>query len=273
MKHQSFSTFTNKKQRHEKIVMVTCYDYPTALIEDRAGVDIVLVGDSLGTNVLGYPDVKLVTMEDMLHHLRAVRRGIASSFIMCDMPYKSYDDPLTACHNGRKLLDAGADAVKVEGEIPDVIAAMVADNIPVCGHLGFTPQSNALPAIQGKEVAQAREILAAARAIESAGAKMLVLELVTEELASAISLKCVIPVIGIGAGRGCDGQVQVIHDLTGLSERTFKHAKANASVGEQTRKAVETYCAEVRDQKFPMEQNVSHMSASAIKEFLALQNS
>jgi 3-methyl-2-oxobutanoate hydroxymethyltransferase len=260
------------KRTGGKVTMLTCYDYPMALLEDRAGVDVQLVGDSVGTNVLGYPDEKSVTMDDMLHHLKAVARGAQHSFVLCDMPFRSYTSPEQALANARRLMAAGADGVKIEGEqaILPITAALVEAGIPVCGHIGYTPQTVGIRAeVQGKDFNRATELITAAQQIERAGACMIVLELIPEALARIITGRLNIPTIGIGGGRFCDGQVQVIHDIAGLSSKVFRHTKAYDRLGERYLELMSAYAAEVRQAQFPTERNASRLSEETLQRLNA----
>ncbi len=256
----SIESLIARKKRGPKIVMLTSYDFPTAQIEESCGVDVQLVGDSVGTNILGYPDVSHVTVADMAHHVAAVSRGAGRSFVLCDMPYHSFETPSQALETARRLTEAGADGVKMEGEnVLDQIGAVANAGIAVCAHIGYTPQTKSRAAVQGKDFARARELLQKAAAIDSAGASMLVLELIPERLAGEITRLISIPTIGIGAGRLCDGQVQVILDILGMSERTFRHAKAYQALSGQMKQAVSEYAAEVRASQFPGDDHVSRL--------------
>ena len=248
-----------KKQRGEVITMLTAYDYPTALLVDRAGLDAILVGDSLGMVVLGYPNTLSVTMEDMLHHCRAVARGAHSALLIGDMPFMSYQiSPQEALRNaGRFLQEAGMDAVKLEGgrERLDAIRTIISAGIPVMGHIGLTPQSvNQLGGFrpQGRNGKEARRLLEDALALQEAGCFGIVLESVPSRLAGLISQKLEIPTIGIGAGVDCDGQVLVTHDLLGLYPRhTPKFAKQYTDLADVMRGAFAAYRDEVRARAFP----------------------
>jgi 3-methyl-2-oxobutanoate hydroxymethyltransferase len=251
-----------KRIAGEKIVMLTAYDFPTAAIEDQCGVDVQLIGDSVGTNVLGYADVSEVTVEDIAHHVRAVARGARRSFVLADMPYHSFASKELALQNARRFVSAGADGVKMEGELEAVeqVRHLAANQIPVCAHIGYTPQTDGTrAAVQGKDAARARELIDAAAAVEDAGAFMLVLELVPERLAEFITARLSIPTISIGSGRYCSGQVQVVHDILGLSERLFRHAKAFGALREESLRAVGRYVDEVRTGAFPTEKNAASL--------------
>ncbi len=249
-----------------RITCLTAYDYPTARLLDQAGVDILLVGDSLGMVVLGYENTLPVTLEDMLHHTRAVRRGTTRALLVADMPYGSYhDDPLQAVRNALRLVkEGGAEAVKLEGgeRRMDLIMRLVEAEIPVMAHVGLTPQSvNALGGfrVQGKTEERAEQLLRDARAVEAAGAFAVVLESMPRELAARITAELRIPTIGIGAGPDCDGQVLVIQDLVGLSfGRSPKFVRRYADVGEIIRGAASAYCEDVRQGRFPSDQESYH---------------
>jgi 3-methyl-2-oxobutanoate hydroxymethyltransferase len=250
---------TAKKQKHEPIVMLTGYDYPTAVAEEQAGIDVVLVGDSVGTNILGYASEAEVTVDDMVHHTRAVRRGVQNAYLLADMPYRSFDTPQIALRNARRLLEAGADGVKLEGGVDQagIVRALVAEGIDVCGHIGFTPQTlGSKGRIQGKTLEQAKVLVESALALQAAGAFMLVLELVTEDISRLISERLVIPTIGIGAGRFCDGQVLVVTDVLGISPVTFKLARRYQEYRNLTLEAIEAYRRDVANHRFPAEDNV-----------------
>jgi 3-methyl-2-oxobutanoate hydroxymethyltransferase len=246
-----------RKQARQKITMLTGYDYPTACMEDQAGIDIILVGDSVGTNVLGYASEREVTMEDMVHHLKAVRRGVAQAYLLVDLPYRSYETPQQALANATALMDHGADAVKLEGGIEQVetIRRLTAQGITVCGHIGFTPQTLHQPGrkarVQGRSSSQAVALLESAIAVEQAGAQLLVLELIPEPLGKAITECLRIPTIGIGAGRFCDGQVLIIHDLLGLTPFHLRFVKRYQQYRELTLQAIAQYKHDVEEGVFP----------------------
>ena len=269
-------TFRQKKERGEPITMLTAYDYPTAMAIDKAGIDSILVGDSLGMVVLGYENTLPVTMEEMLHHARAVSRGAKSALLVGDMPFMSYQvSTEEAVRNaGRFLQQAGMDAVKLEGgrERADAVRAIVGTGIPVMGHLGLTPQSvhqiGGFRA-QGKTASAAKRLLEDAHILEDAGAFSIVLESVPAQLAEYISKQISIPTIGIGAGAGCDGQVLVTHDMLGLFERfTPKFVKQYANLHEVMNKAFADYLDDVETKRFPAVEHTVEMSAEEWKEFL-----
>lgn len=271
-------TFRRKKERRESISMLTAYDYPTALAIDQSGIDCVLVGDSLGMVVLGYPNTLPVTMEEMLHHCRAVSRGARYALLVGDMPFMSYQAAVSdAVRNaGRFLQEAGMDAVKLEGgrERAEAVRQIVLAGIPVMGHLGLTPQSvHQLGGFrpQGRDAEAARRLLEDSQILEEAGCFSLVLESVPARLAGLISRRLHIPTIGIGAGAGCDGQVLVTHDLLGLFDRfTPKFVKKYADLHGEMQRAFSEYRAEVESGAFPEEQHSVEMPDAEWQELLAL---
>jgi len=257
----SITDLKAKKKRGEKVVMMTCYDYPSARLLEAAGVDILFIGDTLGMVVLGYDTTVPVTMEEMLHHTKAVVRGSSRAHVLADMPFMSYQtSPEDALRNaGRLLKEGGAQSVKLEGgvRVAETVRFIVDAGIPVMGHIGLTPQSiNQLGGykVQGKTPAAAVRLINDALALELAGAYAVVLECVPAPLAQTISDRLAIPTIGIGAGPHCDGQVQVFHDLLGLFDDFVpKHAKRYAELGSEIREAVRAYAGEVRSGRFPTE--------------------
>jgi 3-methyl-2-oxobutanoate hydroxymethyltransferase len=255
--HVTVPWVSEAPRRGERLVMVTAYDYAQARQVDAAGADVVLVGDSLAMVVLGHADTLSVTMEEMLHHVRAARRGVARALLVADMPYGSFHlSPEQAVGNALRFLkEGGAEAVKIEGARAAVVRALVAAEVPVMAHLGLTPQSvHKLGGfkVQGRgDVARSR-LLAAARELEEAGAFSLVLECVPAELAAEVSEALEIPTIGIGAGPGCDGQVLVYHDLLGFEERIApRFVRRYAQLGTLGREAVAAFAADVRAGRFP----------------------
>lgn len=207
------------KAAGRKIAALTAYDYPMGRLLDESGIDVILVGDSLGMVVLGFPDTTFVTMEAMVHHTGAVCRGVKNGLVVADLPIGSCETPAEAVANSRRLIEAGAGAVKIEGALVAEIEAIVAAGIPLMGHLGMLPQRVRTEGgyrIKGKSTEEAAELMEQARAIEAAGAFAVVLELVQAEVAARISEAVGIPTIGIGSGTGCDGQILVIHDLIGM---------------------------------------------------------
>jgi 3-methyl-2-oxobutanoate hydroxymethyltransferase len=276
-KKNTLRTFQSKKRSGDPITMLTAYDYPTAAIIDRAGVDSILVGDSLGMVVLGYENTLPVTMDDMIHHCKAVARGAHYAFLIGDMPFMSYQvsvqDALRSA--GRFLAEGGMDAVKLEGgrERAEAIRAIVQAGIPVQGHLGLTPQSvhqfgGFTP--QGRNHVAARRLLEDAQILQEAGCFSLVLESIPARLARLVTEHLEIPTIGIGAGIGCDGQVLVTHDLLGLFDRfTPKFVKKYANLYEQMSQAFEAYKAEVEERIFPGVEHSVEMRDEEWDAFLA----
>ncbi len=260
------------KQKGEKICMLTAYDYSTAKLVDEAGVPLILVGDSLGMVVLGYDSTIPVTMDVMIHHTKAVVRGTKNAMVVADLPFMTYhvsvEDALR--NAGRFLQEAGAQAVKLEGgeEVAEKVARVVSSGIPVVGHLGYTPQSMHQlggPRAIGKSTEAAEKLIRDARALEDAGAFSIVLELVPAPLAKLVTEKVGVPTIGIGAGKDCDGQVQVINDVLGLSSDFVpKHAKQYATLHETIRSAVTEYLTEVKEGTFPTPENSSTMDESIL---------
>ncbi len=247
------------KQEKQKITMLTAYDYPTARILNDAGVDIILVGDSLGMVVLGYEDTRSVTMADMRHHTRAVARGNATCLLVADLPYRAYETPAQAIENARLLRDAGADAVKLEGNKPEIVGGLVGEGIPVMGHVGLLPQTSERFRVHGRKPTEAKRILDDAKALEGAGCFAIVLESVPAQLAAEMTQLLHIPTIGIGAGPVCDGQVLVIHDLLGLFDRfTPTFVKQYANLRKEIQRAVTHYKLEVQQGLFPDEEHSYH---------------
>jgi 3-methyl-2-oxobutanoate hydroxymethyltransferase len=260
--------------KSQKITCLTAYDYPTARLLDEAGVDLILVGDSLGMVVLGQENTLPVTIEEMLHHTRAVRRGTRRALVVADMPYGSYHADLSeSLHNAMRFVkEAGAEAVKIEGgeRRLELIARLTEAEIPVMGHVGLTPQSvNALGGyrVQGKTRDAAEHLLRDARAVEAAGAFAVVLEAVPRELAAQITRELRIPTIGIGAGPDCDGQILVLHDLLGLTFSPLpKFARRYANIGELISSAARGYCEDVKAGMFPSDAESYHAAQLAKEE-------
>ena len=256
---QTVSTVQQMKRDGKKIAMLTCYDYSTARLMDEAGVDVILVGDSLGNTILGYEDTISVTMEDMIHHSAAVARGAKNPLLICDMPFLSYQTSVydAVVNAGRLMKEGRAQMVKLEGgqEVCPQIEAIVKASIPVCAHLGLTPQSiHAYGGykVQGRTEAAAQKLLDDARAIEAAGASMVVLECVPEKLAQRVTELLEIPTIGIGAGAGCDGQVLVYQDMLGMfTDYVPKFVKQFANVGQVMTQAFADYIKETKEGTFP----------------------
>jgi 3-methyl-2-oxobutanoate hydroxymethyltransferase len=257
------ATLREKKGRNEKITMVTAYDFPSAQMVEEAGLDTILVGDSLGMAVLGYETTLPVTMDEMIYHTKAVTRGAPNTFVVADMPFLSYHRSLeeTITNAGRFLQEGGAQAVKLEGgqEQSQKIRTLVEIGIPVLGHIGLTPQSvHQLGGfkVQGKGAKQAQKLLEDAKSLEDAGAFAVVLECVPAPLAALITQAISIPTIGIGAGAGCDGQVLVWHDLLGMSSGTLpRFVKQYADLRRQIVKALGDYKNDVETSRFPEEKH------------------
>ncbi len=258
----------------ERIAMLTAYDYPTAHLLAEAGIPMLLVGDSLGQAMLGYESTVRVTMDEMIHHTKAVVRGAGRALVVGDMPFLSYSGPDEALESaGRFLREAGAQAVKIEGGVRSarIVETLVKAGIPVMGHIGLTPQSiNAIGKVrvQGKSRQGARALLGDALAIQEAGAFSIVLELVPEQLAAAITDRLRIPTIGIGAGPGCSGQVQVVTDLLGLGDFIPRHAKPYADLRGTILAAARAYAAEVADGTFPGPEQTVRMDDDVLGEVL-----
>jgi len=257
------TTFLKAKQNGEKLTMLTAYDYSTAKLIDESGVNSILVGDSLGNVMLGYEDTISVTMEDMIHHGAAVARGVKNALVVIDMPFMSYQSSVydAVVNAGRLMKEGRANAVKLEGgaEVCPQIEGITKAGIPVVAHIGFTPQSvNAFGGnrVQGKSAESAQKMIKDAEAVQKAGAFAVVLECVPSKLASVITQKLDIPTIGIGAGKGCDGQVLVYQDMLALfSDFKPKFVKHFANVGEIMRSAFRTYCDEVQAGTFPSKEH------------------
>ena len=264
----------NMKGRGEKIAMITAYDYTSAMIVERAGIPIILVGDSLGHVVMGYDSTVPVTMEDMIHHIKAVIRGTERTHVVGDMPFMSYQaDTAEAIRNaGRLLKEGGCQSVKLEGGRPvtGTVRKIVQAGIPVMGHLGLTPQAvNQLGGyrVQGRSTRAAVELIDDAKALEEAGAYALVLEGVPIQLAQMVTERLAIPTIGIGAGVYCDGQVQVFHDLLGLfDDFSPRHARKYANLSEIIQGAVSQYVSDVQSQTFPTDKESFSMKPEVVQE-------
>ncbi len=262
------------KSSGRKIPMLTAYDYTTALMADAADVPILLVGDSLGMVVLGYESTIQVTMEDILHHCKAVVRGSKNAMVVADLPFMTYQvDPAQALTNAARLVqEGGAQSVKLEGGewMADTVARIVQCGIPVMGHIGLTPQSiNSFGGyrVQGRDRRAAAQLLQDAKALEEAGAFAVVLELVPTQLAGLISRRLIIPTIGIGAGPECDGQVQVLHDMLGLfTEFVPRHAKQFATLAESMKEAFTVFKQQVEDGSFPTSRHSFSMEESVLEE-------
>ncbi|WP_138750984.1 3-methyl-2-oxobutanoate hydroxymethyltransferase [Paenibacillus sinopodophylli] len=280
-KRLTITNLKKMKQDRNAISVLTAYDYPSAKLAEEAGIDVILVGDSLGNVVLGYDTTIPVTIEDIVYHTRAVARGAQQTFIVADMPFMTYGigRESTLKNAARIMQEGGAQAVKLEGgvDIAGDVAALVKAGIPVMGHIGLTPQSvHQLGGykVQGKLDADAQRLIEDAKAIEEAGAFSIVIELVTESLAAHISEVLSIPVIGIGAGRSCDGQVLVYHDILQYSSPYFekKFVKTYADIGTTIRNAIQSYVDDVKSGQFPDEEHVFGATPAAIPSLYGSSN-
>lgn len=272
-KPMTTSRMRKMKQDGVPISMITAYDYPSAQLAEEAGVDAILVGDSLGNVVLGYDSTLPVTLEDMIHHTKAVTRAVKTTFVVTDMPFMTYHGSVdeTLRNVGRVMREGLAKAVKMEGgrEIAEAVAASTRAGVPVMGHIGLTPQSVHQIGgykVQGKNSKQAQKLLDDAKALEQAGAFAIVLELVTEELAALITRELSIPTIGIGASAGCDGQIIVFHDILqyGSDIRPKKFVKTYANIGDTIRGGIAQYVQEVKARQFPRDEHVFKGDAEAM---------
>ncbi len=262
------------KNEGKKISMLTAYDYPLALLEDRAGIDIILVGDSVGMTVLGYENTIPVTMEEMIHHTKAVTRGAKYALIIGDMPFMSYNtsEREAILNAGRFMKEGGADAVKLEGgaSVKEIVRTIVKAGIPVMGHIGLTPQTISMLGgfkVQGKDAQAAQKIIDDALLLEDAGAFSVLLEAVPAPIAKRVTERLKVPTIGIGAGVHCDGQVLVVHDLLGLFDRfTPKFAKRYVNLSEMILKAFDAYREDVLKGSFPTDQHSFHIDEKELSK-------
>ena len=272
----TISYLNQKKEKGEKITMVTAYDFPTARLLDEVGIDTILVGDSLGMVVLGYDSTLPVTMDEMIHHCKAVARGIKRGFIIGDMPFMSYQVSIEkAIENaGRFIKEGCCDAVKIEGgsEVAHIVRAIVDMGIPVCAHIGLTPQRATMLSgyrVQGKDAETARSLIRSAKDLERAGAFMIVMECVPDVLAGIITKEVSIPTIGIGAGKDCDGQVLVYHDIVGLFEKFVpRFVKQYINLAPEIRNALRRFKKEVESGIFPGPEHTFHMDPNEAKKLL-----
>jgi 3-methyl-2-oxobutanoate hydroxymethyltransferase len=262
------------KKEGKRIAMLTAYDYPTALLEDRAGIEIILVGDSLAMTVLGYENTLPVTMEEMIHHTKAVSRGAKYALILGDMPFMSYNtsEREAILNAGRFMKEGGADAVKLEGgaSVKETVRAIVKAGIPVMGHIGLTPQTISMLGgfkVQGKDAQAAQKIIDDALSLEDVGAFSVLLEAVPAPIARRVTERLKVPTIGIGAGVHCDGQVLVVHDMLGLFDRfTPKFAKRYVNLSEPMLKAFDSYREEVLNGTFPTDQHSFHIDEKELSK-------
>lgn len=267
MPKKTIHDFKTMASQNEKIAMLTAYDYPSASILEKAEIDIILVGDSLGMVVLGYDSTVPVTIEEMLHHTKAVRRGAPNTFIAVDLPFLSYATPEDALKNAGKLIKEGnADAVKLEGgeDYADTVGLLTRAGIPVVGHIGLTPQTASQLGgykVQGKDLESALKLNEDALSLEKAGIIMLVLEAIPKQLAQKITMELSVPTIGIGAGGMCNGQVLVLHDLMGLFDKFVpKFVKQYESLGSLALEAVKRYSKDVKESAFPTDKHSFFLS-------------
>ncbi len=257
-----------RKSSGQKISMLTCYDYPTARMQDAAGIDVIFVGDSVGTNVLGYEHERQVTLADMMHHLKAVRRGVSQGYLLVDLPYMTYETPEAALDSAEGLLALGADGVKLEGFRPEVIQHLARRGIEVWAHLGLNPQLHEKKGLQAKTAAIAEELLGQSLHLQQVGAAFLVLEMIPEEVGRLVTQRLSIPTIGIGAGRHTDGQVLIVHDLLGINPFDLRHVTKYEDLNARALDATRRYVQDVAEGRFPREENVRHLKA---EELAALQ--
>ncbi|UMZ74831.1 3-methyl-2-oxobutanoate hydroxymethyltransferase [Natranaerofaba carboxydovora] len=273
-KKVTVSDFIEKKQDNEKLTVLTAYDYSTAKLFDSAGIDAMLIGDSLGMVMLGYDNTLQVSVDDIIHHTKAVSRGASRSLVIADMPFLSYHISVeeTIRNAGRMIQEGSAEAVKLEGgqEIIDKVEAIIKAQIPVVGHLGLTPQSVNVAGgfkVQGKSKEEAKKLLKDARLLEKAGVFAIVLECVPYPLAKLVSEKINVPTIGIGAGNACDGQVLVYQDMLGMySDMVPKFVKKYADLGTQIQDAVKGYIEEVKQGEFPAKEHCFSMDESILED-------
>ena len=271
---RTINSLLKMKDEGQKISMLTCYDYTTAKIMDKSGIDMILVGDSLGMTMLGYPDTLAVTMEDMIHHGKAVCRGVEEIFVVMDMPFMSYQTSVydAVVNAGRLIKETGANAVKLEGgaAVCEQIRAISDAGIPVCAHIGMTPQSTNVFGgfkVQGKDLAKAQQIVNDALAVQEAGAFMVVLECIPAKLAAIITEKLQIPTIGIGAGADCDGQVLVWQDMTGMyTDLVPKFVKVFADGNRTVTEGFKAYDEEVKAGTFPAEEHTFKIDDEIISQ-------
>jgi 3-methyl-2-oxobutanoate hydroxymethyltransferase len=259
----------SKKRSTQKITSLTAYDYPTALLLEQAGIDIIILGDSVGTNILGYENETFVTLEDMEHHTRAVKRGIKDIFLIVDLPFKSYETIAAAEKNAKRLVSCGADAVKMEGINAEIVTTLTRQGITVVGHIGLNPQFDQQlmregKITRGKTFEEAHSLIEGAVALEKAGVKIIILEKIPFKISEIITAKLAIPTIGIGAGPYCDGQVLIINDILNLGDRKYKHVKQYADIKSQMLAALSLYKQDVEAGRFP---GIEHSNAIKTEEF------
>jgi 3-methyl-2-oxobutanoate hydroxymethyltransferase len=265
-------TLKEMKHRNEPITMLTCYDHPTARCMDEAGIDIIFIGDSVGTNMLGYESPCDVTMDDMVHHTRAVSRGVKKGLVLSDMPYKSYDTSEQALVNARRLVEAGADMVKLEGgrEVAGIIRYLADNGISVMAHIGHTPQTfSGGRVVVGITPEEAENVYLDACALETAGADSVLLECVPAKVTDVITRTLRVPTIGIGCGAGCDGQVLVVNDLLGWNDLRFRFVKKYDDYFERSKRVFADYAADVKSRIFPGPDHVFNIKNEVFETFIA----
>jgi len=251
--------FLSQKQRGEKIAMITASDFSSGKIVEESGADIVLVGDSLGVTILGYESTHQVTMEDMIHHLKAVARGVKKVPVIGDLPIDTYRNPEEALRNSLRMVSAGAGGVKIEGCLPLVVEALVARKIPVMGHIGLTPQSFSDYKVQGKVEEDATRLKKEAKQLEAAGCFLIVLEAIPSSLAEKITTELTIPTVGIGAGKNCDGQVLVFNDLLGIfDEFKPKFVRRYKNLKQEMVSGCRAFVKDIRSGEFPSDGEMYH---------------
>lgn len=270
-KHPS-SILMAMKHESEPIVMLTCYDYPTARSMDEAGVDIIFIGDSLGTNILGYTSPCEVTMDDMLHHTKAVVRGAQNSLILADMPYRSYETPQLAIENANRFIATGAHMVKIEGgkEIAPVMRALSQNGICVMAHIGHTPQTHSGEGrvVVGITEKEAHGILEDAIALENAGAAVILMECVPQKVADIVTHRLAVPTIGIGSGNGCDGQVLVVNDLLGWNAHEFRFLKKYDNFHDRSKQHFLAFISDVKQRNFPSRHHIFNINTDEYDRFI-----
>ncbi len=259
-----------RKARGQKISSLTCYDYPTALLEERAGIDIALVGDSLGTNVLGYSSEREVTMDDIVHHLKAVKRGISTAYLLADLPFRSYETTTQALTNATRLVQAGADGVKLEGSRVEIVRYLHSHGLQVWGHLGLNPQLHEKMALQAKTADAALQLVRDAADLEQAGICGLILEMIPEVVGRVVTERVHVPTIGIGAGRYTDGQVLIAQDLLGVNSFDLRHVTRYDDLATRIVAAFRRYAEDVEAANFPGAGNVRHLAPAEHNKLMDL---
>jgi len=268
---KTLSYLQTNKINKQKIIALTSYDYPTTVILEKTDVDMIILGDSVGTNVLGYLNETQVTLNDMIHHTKSVVRGLKNIFLVVDLPYKSYETPQNAVKNAKMLVDLGADAIKYEGLDINILKALKDNNITVMCHIGLNPQHDQEKMSKGriskgKHFNEAIELIRGAQLLEENGADLIILEKIPERISKIITENSNIPTIGIGAGKFCNGQVLIIYDLLGINDRKFKHSPDYVDLQQIMIDTIIKYQKETREGSFPSEKHVNIMSDSEYKK-------